>query len=179
MAIQLNKTEPIPEYNKDEYFKKFIPLIFEHAPEFESFSFRDLLTSLELSKDERLIFGNMNLDLRKYFVDNGFAIMDGSRKIILTESGRDKKNGTENKFNLNIKNDFTNSTISQFNQESDFSNSSTNINPTTKQEKKSLLGKFWKLITENKLVSGILLALITEEATVGKIWKFIFSLFQN
>lgn len=79
--------------------------------------------------------------------------------------------------NKNITNNFNNSTISQLNQESNFSNSPTNINTTAKQEKKSLILKFWKLITENKLISGIILVIITEETTIGKIWKFISDLF--
>jgi hypothetical protein len=79
--------------------------------------------------------------------------------------------------NKNITNNFNNSTISQLNQESDFSNSPTNINPTATQEKKSLIVKFWKLITENKLISGIILVIITEEITIGKIWKIISDLF--
>ena len=74
---------------------------------------------------------------------------------------------------------FHNSTVNQLNQESNFSNSPTTINPIPNKKKKSFIEKLLKLITENKLISGIILVIITEEITIGKIYKFILSLFNN
>ena len=62
-----------------------------------------------------------------------------------------------------IVNDFSNSTIGQVNQSSNFSNSpqTNNITANTKTDLKTKpIIKFWKLISENKLISSIILVII-------------------
>lgn len=63
----------------------------------------------------------------------------------------------------NITNDFSGSTIGQINQSSNFSNSpqTSNINAnTTPTHQKNFIKKFWELISENKLISSMILAII-------------------
>ena len=166
MTIKLNTSEQIPEYNKDEYLKKFIPLVFKYAPEFKSFKLRILGDEMDLGK-ERIVFGNLQIDIVKYLLDNNFIKKQEGESFTLTEKGRDKKNGTENKFNLNINNDFNNSTIGQVNQ-SDFSKMKKTvikqpIHPNTNEKKQnamiSFIEKFWWQILI-PLVIGIILILI-------------------
>ncbi|MRX64549.1 hypothetical protein [Maribacter luteus] len=60
-------------------------------------------------------------------------------------------------------NDFSGSTIGQVNQSSIFSNSPQNIDTNAKEtttQKKNFGKKFWELISENKLISGIILIVI-------------------
>ena len=66
--------------------------------------------------------------------------------------------------NKNITNIFSESTIGQFNQDSNLTNStitnSTIANPKTDLKADSIMLKFWKLISENKLVSSLLVVVI-------------------
>lgn len=119
MSIPINKFGTTPKFNKDEYLKKFIPLVIDNASEFDNFSVFDLHKSLNLSENELKIFKQLTFDIRKHLIDNGIAKMYGSRKITLTEKGRDIKNGTEKIFGTIINNDFSNSTIGTVIQESD------------------------------------------------------------
>jgi len=101
--------------------------------------------------------------------------IDSEKGLSLTSFGKDVKDKDgwikyienkdldNDKFNLNINNDFRDSTIGQVNQSSNFSNSPQTINTTAKSikdHKKGFIIRFWKLISENKLVSGILLIVI-------------------
>ncbi len=132
-----------------------------------------LRTKLNGISKEKLISYSGGIDMR---FGDGDNIKVDHIKAKIEFKGIEYLNKLETE-NKNITNNFNNSTISQLNQESNFSNSPTNINPTATQEKKSLIVKFWKLITENKLISGIILVIITEEITIGKIWKLIIDLF--
>ena len=66
--------------------------------------------------------------------------------------------------NKNITYNITESTIGQLNHESNFSNSpitnNTTQNPKSELKINSPILKFWKLISENKLISSFVLALI-------------------
>lgn len=70
----------------------------------------------------------------------------------------------DKKTESNITNNFNGSTIGQLNQESNFSNSpitnNTTQNPKSELKINSPILKFWKLISENKLISSLILALI-------------------
>ncbi len=71
--------------------------------------------------------------------------------------------GSKKEKSSNIVNDFSGSTIGQLNQSSTFSNSpeTTNIKAnSSKPLSKNVIVKFWKLISENKLISGLLLIVI-------------------
>lgn len=89
--------------------------------------------------------------------------------------GHKKYITNESDSSLSITNNFYQSNINQLNQDSNIENSTNAINPTETEKKESLLLRFWKLISENKLISGIILVLITEELTLGKVWKTICS----
>lgn len=97
MSIELNKYGIISEFNKDEYLKRFIPLVIEYAPNFDSFSIFDLQESLDLSESDKKIYETLIFDIRKYFVENGIAKMYGSRQITLTDKGRNLKDRMSNK----------------------------------------------------------------------------------
>jgi hypothetical protein len=132
-----------------------------------------LKTKLNGLSKEKLISYSSGIDLRFGNGDN-IKVDEIRAKIEFKGTEYLNKLGSENK---NITNTFNNSTINQLNQESNFSNSPTNINETATQEKNSFIVKFWKLITENKLISGLILVIITEEVTIGKIWELISDLF--
>ncbi len=97
MSIELNKYGIISEFNKDEYLKRFIPLVIEYAPNFDNFSIFDLQESLDLSESDKKIYETLIFDIRKYFVENGIAKMYGSRQITLTDKGRNLKDRMSNK----------------------------------------------------------------------------------
>lgn len=158
----INVIEKTPDHDPDEYLEKFILLVIKFAPKYDNFSLTDVKDKMGLPKEDRLIFRSLTFKLGKYLVDNEFANREGYN-LILTERGRDLKDGKEKIFGIIINNDFSNSTIGQVNQSSSFSNSpqtnnitANNVNPSNK----NLIMKFWKLITENKLVSGIILIII-------------------
>lgn len=132
-----------------------------------------LKTKLNGLSKEKLISYSGGIDMR---FGDGENIKIDHIKAKIEFKGIEYLNKLETE-NKNITNTFNNSTISQLNQEANFSNSQTIINPITLEEKKSLILKFWKLISENKLVSGIILIIITEEITFGKILKLISILF--
>ena len=159
--------------------------ILKHLKENDNGEYIDMSEFISDLKLLRIKLSSLSKKPEKYIsFDGGTDIRFGDgdnfkRECTLAKiefSGIKYLNEIENE-NKNITNNFNNSTISQLNQESNFSNSPTNINPTATQEKKSLIVKFWKLITENKLISGIILVIITEEITIGKIWKLISDLF--
>ena len=176
MAIKLGAYDKKPIYNKDEYLKKFIPLVIKNGSEFDNFSIFDLHKSLDISEKEKIVFKDLIFDIRKHLVSNGIAEMYGSRKITLTEKGRDIKNGTEKIFGTIINNSFSNSTIGTVIQESDLYNSpitnEVNPEPNIKPDKKSSVKKILDSLTNNKLVI-LIISLVVEEITFGKIWKFI------
>ncbi|QNK78183.1 hypothetical protein H7F37_04200 [Winogradskyella sp. PAMC22761] len=163
MAIKLNENGNIPDYNTDEYLKKFIPLVIKYAPEFNNFSIYDLQNKLKLSKKEKLIFRDLTFKIRQHFVSNGIGEMYGSRQIKLLNKGRDIKNGTEKILGMTINNDFSNSNIGQVNHSSESSNNPQTINISNKEnpkKKNNLIIKFLKIISENKLISGLLIIVI-------------------
>lgn len=168
MTFSVNKHGKTPDFNKDEYLKKFIPLVIKHAPEFDSFSVFELSDKLNLSKDEQKIFEIISFDIRKHLVENEIAKMDGSRKITLKEKGRDIKNGTEKIFGTIINNDFSNSTIGQVSQAESLTVDRTEIkqeisppspNPTNKKPIFSKLIEYWWTFII-ALIAGIILILI-------------------
>lgn len=73
------------EINRDQYLKKFIPLVIKNAPEFDNFSVNELHKSLKLSENDKNIFKDVTFYIRKHLVDNGIANMYGTRKITLTD----------------------------------------------------------------------------------------------
>lgn len=163
MATKLNENGNKPHYNTDEYLKKFIPLVIKNAPEFNNFSIYDLKNNLELSEKEKLVFVDLTFKIRQHFISNGIAEMYGSRQIKLLDKGRDIKNGKEKIFGITINNDFINSNIGQVNHSSESSNNSQTINISNKEnpkKKNNIIIKFWKLISENKLISGLLIIVI-------------------
>ena len=95
MAIELNKYGKKPEYNPDEYFKKFIPLIIKNAPEYDNFWLHNLVKGFKLSKTDQLIFDDMEHDLKVKLDSIGLAKLYPNGLVCLTDKGRDKKNGTE------------------------------------------------------------------------------------
>lgn len=101
MSIELNKYVMISKFNKDEYLKRFIPLVIEYAPNFDEFSIYDLKESINLSESDKKIFETLTFDIRKHLVDNGIAKMYGSRQITLTDKGRSLKDRMSN--NISIK----------------------------------------------------------------------------
>lgn len=163
MAIESNRHGIIPEYNPDEYLEKFIPLVLKECNEYTEFSVFELGKKLNLSEKDNLIFNDLTFRIRVHLIDNDLATLHGSRMVKLTEKGRDVKNGKEKIFGVVINNDFSNSTIGQYNQSSNFSNSPQTNNMTANNnadlKTKSII-KFWKLISENKLISSIVLIII-------------------
>lgn len=94
MAIKLNTPTKKPDFDKDKYLSKYINLTFKLAPEYDSFKLRDLGNKMNL-KDKRVIFGNIQNDISNYLTRNNFAEIKQGEELILTDKGRDKKNGTE------------------------------------------------------------------------------------
>ena len=123
MGTKINAHGITPEYNADEYLKKFIPLVIKHAPEFNNFYISDLKTELNLSKTDQLIFSDLTFKIRQYFVSNGIAEMYGSRQIKLLDKGRNIKNGKEKILGKFIYNDFSNSSVGTLIQDSDLNKS--------------------------------------------------------
>jgi len=97
MAIKLGAYGKKPEYNTDEYLKKFIPLVIKHAPEYDNFSLRDLTDKMKLSNKDKLVFDDneMQYDLKIKLKEVGYVNIFGNGSVSLTDKGRDKKNGTE------------------------------------------------------------------------------------
>ena len=73
-------------------------------------------------------------------------------------------NKLKNNVNKKITNNFNNNTIGQLIQDSNFSNNpitnNTIQNPKSELKTNSPILKFWKLISENKLISSFILALV-------------------
>ncbi|MCX2679255.1 hypothetical protein OOZ15_04810 [Galbibacter sp. EGI 63066] len=76
------------ELNKDQALKEFINLVIKNAPEYDNFSVYDLHESLNLTETEHKKFKDLSFQIRKSLVDDGIAILYGSRQIKLTEYGR-------------------------------------------------------------------------------------------
>ena len=97
MGIKLGAHGQKPEYNTDEYLKKFIPLVIKLAPEFDNFSLRDLTDKMKLSDKEKSIYNDNEFlyDLKTKLKEVGLANVFGNGSLSLTDKGRDKKNGTE------------------------------------------------------------------------------------
>jgi hypothetical protein len=104
---------------KDKQLKKFISLVIKNAPEYDNFSIHELHKALELTEYEKKQYINLTFEIRKHLVDNDLATMYGSRKVILTEKGRELKNGTSKKPQISISNDFRNSQIGNLIQSSE------------------------------------------------------------
>ena len=115
---------------------------------------------------------NQFLDFRKILIDEYNRRFDCKIRL----KGKDYllKMQVKNEKGTIIKNDFRGSTIGQFNQESDFLQSTNNIetnsnpNKKVKSSLKTFLYNPWIL-----LISGIAI----EEITLGRIYKYIISLF--
>ncbi|MGG5487911.1 hypothetical protein [Gaetbulibacter sp. PBL-D1] len=97
MGIKLGAHGQKPEYNTDEYLKKFIPLVIKHASEFDNFSLRDLTDKMKLSDKDKLVYNDNDFiyDLKTKLKEIGLANVLPNGSLSLTDKGRDKKNGTE------------------------------------------------------------------------------------
>jgi hypothetical protein len=97
MGIKLGVYGKKPEYDTDEYLTRFIPLVVKHAPEYDNFSLRDLTDKMKLSKKDKLVFDDneMQYDLKTKLIEVGYASVFGNGSVSLTDKGRDKKNGIE------------------------------------------------------------------------------------
>ena len=101
-------------------------------------------------------------------LEKDFGLIErlGEESFRLTKNGWDFSsfsNLKQEKKSEFINNDFRDSTIGQVNQSSNFSNNPQTIKITAKsnkEQKKGFIIRFWKLISENKLISGILLIVI-------------------
>lgn len=169
-----------PEFNKDEYIEKFIPLILEHAPRFDKFNIVDLKDKIPVSKTEKSIFLILSTDLKKILLENGyFKFSNGSNiKVCLTEKGRkyfDKVN--DNK--INVINNINNSTIGQLNQDSNFSESPISIKtkdiPSKNPEIKSKLNK----LLSNPWFISISVAVFTAVLNGKRVMNFINNILDN
>jgi hypothetical protein len=169
MGIKLDSQVIIPEYNTDKKLDEFIPLVIKHAPKYDNFSISDLRTELNLSKTDQLIFNDLTLKIRQYFVRNDIAEMYGSNQIKLLDKGRNVKSGKEKILGKFIYNDFSNSSVGTLIQDSDLNKAriksqiNNDTHPTKNPSKwaiiKSFLGKFWWQILI-PLIIGIVLILI-------------------
>ena len=97
MGIKLGSYGQKPEFNTDEYLKKFIPLVVKHAPEFDNFSLRDLADKMKLSDKDKLVYNENEFlhDLKTKLNEVGLANVFPNGSLSLTDKGRSKKNGTE------------------------------------------------------------------------------------
>ena len=172
MGIKLGAYGKKPEYNTDEYLKKFIPLVIKHAPKYDNFSISDLKTELNLSKNDQIIFSDLTFKIRQYFVSNGIAEMYGSHQIKLLDKGRDIKNGKEKILGNFIYNDFSNSSAGTLIQDSDLNKALIKIKAKTENNtplKKSLIQK----LLSNPWLIGLVFAIIAAILNSDRIMNFI------
>ena len=73
--------------NKDEYIKRFIPLVFKYAPKYEHFSVYDLHKNIPLNETELFAFKKFNFDIKLFLINNGYAELKGSSNIQFLEKG--------------------------------------------------------------------------------------------
>ncbi len=101
--------------NKDEYIKRFIPLVFKYAPKYEHFSVYDLHKIIPLDETELTAFKKYDFDIKSFLYNNGYVELKGSSKIQFLEKGinyfdDEMKKELENKvlnlteINLNLQN---------------------------------------------------------------------------
>jgi hypothetical protein len=164
---------------KDKQLKKFISLVIKNAPEYDNFSIHELHKALELTEYEKKQYINLTFEIRKHLVDNDLATMYGSRKVILTEKGRELKNGTYKKSHISINNDFRKSNIGSVIQDSRLKKAAIKNKviaaPTSKPVKKSLLKKIYS----DPWVIGIILLVIAAFLNSDRIKNWIDSIIEN
>lgn len=182
----------------DEIIIKYLDLIIKDASDLKSFGIMDLLHEKHLSTDSdesREFFHTICDNVSETGRHLGYikSISKENTWFKLTEKGkRVKKFGGHYNYlksikeqkavenNLNITNNFNNSTIGQVIQESNVSDNKIENNLTSRlnneSKKKLILGVLWVTITENKLIVGIVL-LIIEEFSFKVIFNFLKSFF--
>ena len=125
-------------------------------------------TKSESNEVSELLQKLRNLDILNLSSKNGYTILEGKRngvkKLIELESFDDFLDWYDGQnTNGNTTNYFIGENKGIVNQSSNFSNSpQTNNTVATTQStsQKNFIKKFWKLISENKLISSIILAII-------------------
>ena len=177
---QINSSTPIDFQNgKDNEIENFANLIIINCSKFEMFCLNDIISELSLDSNKEKQFNSIILDttnlLKEYdFINivpntsgyfklsqNGLLAKEkgGYFKYVEFIKNRELESNTSNvTYNINE------SVIGQLNHESNFSNSpitnNTTQNPKSELKTNSPILKFWKLISENKLISSFILALV-------------------
>ena len=90
MPINL-KIEPLPKYNKDEYLKKFLSLVFKHAPEFDSFLLRKLPKWTSLSDIDKAIFFKEKPKIQTFLIENNLVTVNDLKELKFTDKKRKYK----------------------------------------------------------------------------------------
>ena len=124
----------------------------------------DFIDVYSVESDKKIIHSELRTLNKKMFIDirkisNGTITTKILAKINIVGIAFLKKLNSEN-----ITNNFNGATIGIVNHESNFSNSpitnNTTQNPKSELKTNSITLKFWKLISENKLISSLILAVI-------------------
>ena len=87
MAINL-KTKTLPKYNKDEYIKEFIGLVWENAPAFNNFSLNKLPKLTSLSEDDKAIFFKEKPTIQRFLIENNLVTINNLKELKFTEKKR-------------------------------------------------------------------------------------------
>mgnify|MGYP003625564205 CR=1 FL=1 len=109
-------------------------------------------------------------------------------KCLITSQGNEYLLKIEKDFNIGkvenktINYNLKDSNVGQINQDSESSNNDSKIEintyDTKKPIKKTIAARIFSLITENKLISGLIIGLIFEESIFGKITELIKNLIE-
>lgn len=167
----------------DELIIRFAELALKKAPRYDNFKLHELIESLNLSKGDMSLFINNISKVKRFLIDNNYCKYYNNSHLLmyLTETGRDyfkpkEVNDKGNTYNVHIKN----SSVGQFNQDSLLENSpitkNVNAEPNINPAKKSSVKKILNSVTNNGFFI-LIVGIVIEEITIGKIWKYIVQLF--
>lgn len=178
--IQINSSLPVNFPNgKEIEIENFTNLILMNCPKFEMFYLYEIINKLNLDKTKERQFNVLTLEvtslLKEYDLiknvpntsgyfklsQNGLLAKEKGGYFQYVEFIKNKELNSNNKstiYNINE------SVIGQLNHESNFSKSpmrnNTTQNPKSELKTNLPILKFWKLISENKLISSLILVLI-------------------
>lgn len=170
MAVQINSWNPpncYPEL-KGEYIDKYYDLVLIKAPENQSFSMHELY-DFPLQSEERSWYNIVSHDVMVALISDDLIKFETGSNIYLrlTTKGKNKRKGiNENHTVVNVGkivggDNYEN--ISAKNLNINSKNPTTNNateNTTPKSQKNSIMLMFWKLISQNQLVSSVILAIL-------------------
>ena len=168
----------------NELIDKNLKLLFESKDSIKYITLFRKLDGSSCMKHEceniaELLFNeDLILPLKKERVEisrKGSEVSENEGWLKFLESEKENKKEDNN---LNITNNFNNSTIGQINQDSDFSTSPININVNatpTKNQKKSIL----EIISNNKLLSSLMVAIVIYILNLNRVNDFINNIISN